>query len=486
MCLLEEFISGTDLKYNFNMQEIYSVSELTSSIKKHLESRYPALSVKGEISNFKEQSSGHLYFTLKDTESQISAVLFRGHARDLKRPPKNGDQVIVHGEINVYPPRGSYQIVIRKLDYLGVGELLMQLQALKTKLEKQGWFDASRKKPLPKFPRTIGVVTSPTGSVIQDILHILNRRFAGFHLVLYPVKVQGEGAAEEIAQAIEHFNHYALSDVLIVGRGGGSLEDLWAFNEERVAAAIFNSKIPVISAVGHETDFSIADFVADVRAPTPSAAAEIATLETAQQLHQLTQTKSRLKAIVTTLLQHYRKQLEHFQRHPPICNPYSLLEPHQQRIDDLRHDLNLCLRRHFQEKQLQLLSVRKQTLALKPSNQVLGLKQKLGILIKSIHSALIQQGAARKKSFDRESLRKHIDQRIHEQIHQKTQRLAQLASHLQGIDPKNLLTKGYCILFQEKKDSVILSTQELKAQDKVRLQLHDGKVHLTVNGMETS
>src|SRR5579871_3571193 len=174
------------------MQQIFSVSELTAAIKNLLEPRFPLLFVKGEISNFKEQSSGHLYFTLKDAQSQVSAVLFRGNARDLKRLPKNGDQVIVQGEISVYAPRGYYQIIIRKLDYLGIGELLMQLQALKDKLEKLGWFSSARKKPLPKFPRTIGVVTSPTGSVIQDILHVLDRRFAGFRLILCPVKVQGE------------------------------------------------------------------------------------------------------------------------------------------------------------------------------------------------------------------------------------------------------------------------------------------------------
>jgi exodeoxyribonuclease VII large subunit len=466
------------------MQAILSVSELTSSIKKHLESYFPLVFVKGEISNFKEQSSGHLYFTLKDQESQISAVLFRGNARELKRLPKNGDQVMVQGEINVYPPRGYYQIIIRKLDYLGIGELLLQLQVLKEKLEKRGWFDSSRKKTLPKFPRTIGVVTSPTGSVIQDILHILTRRFAGFQLILNPVKVQGDGAAEEIAQAIEHFNRYALADVLIVGRGGGSLEDLWAFNEEKVAAAIFNSKIPIISAVGHETDFSIADFVADVRAPTPSAAAEIAMLETAQHLHQLAQMRNRLKAVLLTALQYTRKQLENFNRHPCFSAPFLLIEPHLQRIDDLRSDLNLCLKRNLQEKQLQLLAFKKQAITLKPSNQILSLRQKLATLAKAIHTAIRQQLAIRKKSFDMASLRKNLDQRIHEQICQKTERLTQLASHLGGIDPKNLLAKGYCILFHEKKDSVILLTQELKPQDKVRLQLHDGKVHLTVNGFE--
>ncbi len=467
------------------MQEILSISELTSLIKKQLESRFPLVYAKGEISNFKEQSSGHLYLTLKDQESQISAVVFRGNARDLKRLPKNGDQVIVQGEINVYPPRGYYQIIIRKLDYLGVGELLMQLQALKDKLEKLGWFASSRKKALPKFPRTIGVVTSPTGSVIQDILNILNRRFAGFHLILNPVKVQGEGAAVEIAQAIEHFNRYTLADVLIVGRGGGSLEDLWAFNEEKVAAAIFHSKIPIISAVGHETDFSIADFVADTRAPTPSAAAEIAMLETSQHLHQLTHIKNRLRAIVLTSLQHNRKQLEGLKRHPCIASPFSMIEPYLQRLDDLRSDLHLCLKRYLQEKQLQLLALKKQTASLKPSNQILSLKQKLAILSKSIHNAMFQQFHTHKSLFDSVHLQKNLDQRMREQVRQRAERFAQLVSHLKGIDPKNLLTKGYCILFHEKKDSVILSIQELKEQDKVRVQLPDGKVHLTVNGLET-
>lgn len=416
------------------MQEILSVSELTSAIKKQLESRFHSLSVKGEISNFKEQSSGHLYFTLKDQGAQISAVLFRGNARELTRLPKNGDQVILHGELSVYEPRGNYQMIARRLEYLGVGELLMQLHALKAKLEKQGWFDAKRKKPLPKFPRTIGVVTSPTGSVIQDILNVLSRRFSGFHLILNPVKVQGAGAAEEIAQAIDAFNEHKLADLLIVGRGGGSLEDLWAFNEEKVAAAIFRSQIPIISAVGHETDFSIADFVADVRAPTPSAAAEIATSETAEQLLFLKRSQAQLRATLSALVHHHRRQLSQLQRHPYLLSPFSLLESHLQRVDDFRTDLSLSLQRHLQDKTLRLTALKTQIHSLNPKNQILSLKQKL----------------------------------------------SQLTSHLKGIDPKNLLTKGYCILFQEKNDSVILSTRELNEQDRVRLKLHDGEAHLIV------
>lgn len=466
------------------MEEILSVSALTAEIKKQLEPRFSAIQVKGEVSNLKEQASGHLYFTLKDQASQISAVLFRGNARDLSRPLKNGDQVVLRGEISVYSPRGYYQVVVRKLEYLGVGELLMQLHALKAKLQSQGWFDPSQKKPLPKFPRTIGVITSPTGSVIQDILHILGRRFSGFHLILNPVKVQGEGAASEIACAIEQFNRYNLVDVLIVGRGGGSLEDLWAFNEEKVASAIYHSKIPIISAVGHETDFSIADFVADVRAPTPSAAAEIATMETVQQLQFLTQSKNRLRGTVLTLLQHHKKQIENFKRHPQISAPLTLIEPHLQRIDDLRSDFNLCIKRNLQEKKIQLLAFQKQALAVKPINQILVLKQRLSTLSRSTLASILQQVSTRKKMFDPQTLRKNIDHRLLETLRQKRQRLQQLASHLKGIDPKNLLTKGYCILFQEKNDSVILSTSDLKELDKVRLQLQDGKALLTVNGIE--
>ncbi|MCB1083226.1 MAG: exodeoxyribonuclease VII large subunit, partial [Simkania sp.] len=224
--------------------EALSVTELTQAIKHQLESNFTALSVKGEVTNLRLQASGHYYFSLKDENAQISAVLFQGNARFAKHLPKMGDQVLIKGEINVYAPRGTYQIIVREIEHAGLGELLLKFHALKAKLEKMGWFDPAKKKPLPTYPKTIGVVTSPTGAVIQDILNVLKRRFPNFHLILNPVKVQGAGAAEEIAQAIDDFNRFGLADILIIGRGGGSLEDLWAFNEECVAAAIFRSKIP--------------------------------------------------------------------------------------------------------------------------------------------------------------------------------------------------------------------------------------------------
>ncbi|MBX3719235.1 MAG: exodeoxyribonuclease VII large subunit [Parachlamydiales bacterium] len=458
------------------MQEILTVSQLTSAIKKQLESRFTALSVRGEISNLKEQASGHLYFTLKDQDSQISAVLFRGNTRGLTRMPKGGDQVVVRGEISVYAPRGNYQLIVRELDYLGVGELLLKLHELKNKLEKRGWFSPEIKKKLPKYPKTIGVVTSATGSVIQDILNILNRRFSGFHLVLNPVKVQGEGAAQEIAKAIDQFNQHCLADVLIVGRGGGSLEDLWAFNEEVVADAIFRSQIPIISAVGHETDTSIADYVADVRAPTPSAAAEMAIAEKAQQLQFLKQSHARMTYAVKALASQHRKILERFQKSPHMRSAYTLLGTHLQRIDDFRNTLDLGMRQQLQKKQLQLQSLAKQSEALKPITQVHSLKQRLASMEKAVCTAICQQIASAKRHFDPVASREVLLKRCQFHLQEKKQRLQQLVSHLQAIDPKNLLTKGYCILFQEKLDSVILSSQELSVNTAVRILMHDGTV----------
>ena len=229
----------------------------------------------GEVSNLRAAGSGHLYFTLKDETAQIRAVCFRNQARYLKFKPQDGLAVIARGRLSVYEARGEYQLYVEFLEPAGLGALQLAFEQLKQKLAAEGLFDPARKKPLPVLPRVIGVVTSPTGAVIRDILRVLHRRFRNINVLIYPVKVQGEGAAQEIAQGIEYFNRNAPVDVMIVARGGGSLEDLWAFNEDVVARAIAASNIPVISAVGHETDFTIADFVADLRAPTPSAAAEL-------------------------------------------------------------------------------------------------------------------------------------------------------------------------------------------------------------------
>ncbi len=349
--------------------KIFSVSELTHAIKGLLEPHFCAISVKGEISNFKAQSSGHLYFSLKDAGSQISAVLFKGNAASLARMPKEGDQVVAKGEISLYAPRGQYQIVIRELQFLGVGELLLKLHQLKETLQQRGWFAPERKKPLPRLPRRIGVVTSPTGAVIQDILHILTRRFAGFHVILNPVKVQGEGAAQEIAQAISDFNKYQLADVLIVGRGGGSIEDLWAFNEEIVAKAIYESRIPVISAVGHETDFTIADWVADVRAPTPSAAAEIAIAEKTHLLQYLEKAAQQTRQRVSQQVRQYHERLHTLRKHPLLSSPYGILAPAIQRLDDYARQLEFVHPSiRIQERRDRLNRLKEHLLSLHPQN----------------------------------------------------------------------------------------------------------------------
>ncbi len=256
--------------------KIYSVSEITREIRLALEERFPEVWIEGEVSNFRPATSGHFYFSLKDENTQIRGVMFRGSNSQLKFRPENGLSVLCYGRITVYEPRGEYQIIVEHMEPKGVGAFQLAFEQLKKKLEAEGLFAPERKRPLPFLPQKIGIVTSPAGSVIRDMIHVLTRRFPNIQILLNPVAVQGEGAAQEIARAIEELNARDDVDLIIAGRGGGSIEDLWAFNEEVVARAIASSRIPVISAVGHETDFTIADFVADVRAPTPSAAAELA------------------------------------------------------------------------------------------------------------------------------------------------------------------------------------------------------------------
>ncbi len=437
--------------------KVFSVSELTFAIKRQLESTYPFVVVKGEISNFKQQSSGHLYFTLKDAQSQISAALFQGNARTLKHLPKSGDKVIVQGELSVYPPRGNYQLIVRSLQYEGVGELLLKFHELKQKLESQGWFDPKHKKPLPPFPKTIGVITSPTGAVIQDIVNVLTRRFSGFHLVLNPVKVQGEGSAQEIAAAIDEMNRFGLCDLLIIGRGGGSLEDLWAFNEECVADAIFRSHIPIISAVGHETDVTLADYVADVRAPTPSAAAEIAVAEKAQQLESLKLTHKRIASALKGLIDNRKVRLQSIAKHPLFSSPAHLLNTYQQRLDDLSSDITTKMTTSLMHMRMRLTAAQREASALNPKQNLLVWRQKIGVI------------------------QAQISRRAQEICSQKKERLKYLSTHLRAIDPRNLLTKGYCVLFPEKRDSAILSAKALNKGQKISILMHDGRVQSTID-----
>lgn len=485
-----------------------TVSQLTNAIKLSLESTFSLIYLQGEVTNFKLQSSGHLYFSLKDSNAQITAVMFRAEASSLRILPKAGDQVLIKGELNVYPPKGNYQLIVRELSFIGLGELLQKLELLKIKLHQLGWFKATHKQPLPRFPNRIGVVTSPTGAVIQDILNVLNRRFSGFHLILNPVKVQGTGAAQEIAQAIEQFNRYSLVDVIIIGRGGGSLEDLWAFNEEIVASAIYHSHLPIISAVGHETDHCIADYVADVRAPTPSAAAEIVIAEKQQQIEYLSVLRKRMQQTVGHLIQKNHYRLQGILKQPIFSHPYTLLEWRMQKLDDFRFDIEHSMRQLLKFKKTLLESKSSQALAFKPSHQFIHFKQKFEVyqrnLQQHMHYRFEQEGQKltqktqqlnhlwqtkqiqRRHAFNPEKLNQELKYLMDHRFNFYRQKMSYIFDLLKAMDPINLLEKGYSILFAEKSSFVINSVQQVKKGQQAKLLLSDGEVLITINEVTSS
>jgi exodeoxyribonuclease VII large subunit len=324
-------------------RKIWSVAELTARISTVLSTQFSNLWVEGEVSNFRPAQSGHLYFTLKDAQAAVKCVCFRSQAMRLKFRPEDGLKLIVRGSISVYEPRGEYQIYVEHIEPAGLGALQLAFEQLKKRLEAEGLFDEARKKPLPLLPRRIGVVTSPTGAAVRDICRILRRRFPGLHLIVYPVRVQGESAAEEIVAALKYFNRKQLVDVILVARGGGSIEDLWPFNEESVARAIAACTIPVVSGVGHETDFTIADFVADVRASTPSAAAEIVVKSRQEFQRHLQELEHKISQRTRYLLLEYRHHLKELTTHIGFRRLEDLLRRHRQQTDELTSRLVLAL-----------------------------------------------------------------------------------------------------------------------------------------------
>ena len=315
---------------------VFTVSELTEKLRALLEERFPIIWVEGEISNFKVYGSGHAYFTLKDANAQMRAVLFRNRARRIRFEPGDGLHVLAMGSVEVYPQRGEYQLVVELLEPRGLGALQLAFDQLKARLAAEGLFDEGRKRPLPRFPRKIGIVTSPSGAAIRDMLRVIGRRFGELHIVLAPCRVQGDGAAEEIAQGIRDLNRLGDVDVIIAGRGGGSLEDLWSFNEEVVARAIVASKVPVISAVGHEVDVTIADFVADLRAPTPSAAAELVVREKQAIVETVADLTHRLRRSMGRRLEHERRRTEALVTRRVLTDPSRPLRDLHRRVDTAR------------------------------------------------------------------------------------------------------------------------------------------------------
>jgi len=314
---------------------VLSVSEVTDSVKELLEGAFPDVWIRGEASNVRRPSSGHIYFTLKDAEAQLKAVLFRGAANRSSVLPEDGMELTVQGSLTVYAPRGDYQIVVSRLRPSGRGALYEAYEKLKARLAAEGLFEEGRKKEIPRLPGTVGVVTSGTGAAFQDILNVVHRRFQGLRIVLRPCKVQGAGAAEDIAAGVRAMDQWGGADVLIVGRGGGSIEDLWAFNEETVARAIAECETPVISAVGHDIDVTISDLVADLRAPTPSAAAELVVGEREQFLRRLDAAGRRLRKDLATAVQTARSSLEAVQSLPSFARPLLWLSPRVQALDGL-------------------------------------------------------------------------------------------------------------------------------------------------------
>ena len=317
-----------------NRVEPLTVSALTAQIKDILEDQVGEVSVTGEISNLRQQSSGHYYFTLKDEGSQIPCALFKGSAGRLAVAPKDGAKVVVEGEVSVYAPRGAYQLIVRSLEPVGKGDLHQRFEELKRKLQGEGLFDESRKRPIPEFVERVGIITSPTGAAVRDAIHVLQRRCPRVQLTVFGVKVQGEGAAEEVAEAIGEMGkrHF---DVLLVVRGGGSLEDLWAFNEEVVVRAVVASPIPVISGVGHETDFTICDFVADVRAPTPSVAAEMVSRPDVDWVEELRSWRDRLGEAAVDFLEEKMRRLGDLSGSYVFREPRKMVEMSGQRVDEL-------------------------------------------------------------------------------------------------------------------------------------------------------
>ncbi|MGD9972813.1 MAG: exodeoxyribonuclease VII large subunit, partial [Desulfatirhabdiaceae bacterium] len=319
-------------------RHIFSVAELTENIKVLLEDKYPFLWISGEISNLHRPSSGHYYFTLKDETAQISGVMFKGQAKNLAFDLEDGQHIIGMGRISVYSPRGAYQIILEYMEPKGIGALLLAYEKSKAGLAAEGLFDLVHKKPIPFLPQAICVITSPTGSVIHDILHIAGRRFHSVPVQIIPVKVQGDGADAEIVRAVELANRYAHADVIILARGGGSLEDLAAFNSEAVARAVFASRIPIISAVGHETDFTITDFVADLRAPTPSAAAELALPDKNALIARNTEQIFNLKRRIFRQVEYSRQHLNDLKNR--MVHPVKRIQDSRLRIDELLDRLN--------------------------------------------------------------------------------------------------------------------------------------------------
>jgi exodeoxyribonuclease VII large subunit len=434
---------------------IWSVSELSRQLSMALEERFPTVWVEGEISNFKVYGSGHAYFTLKDEGAQLRAVLFRNRMRRIRFQPGDGLHVLAFGAIEIYPQRGEYQLVVELLEPRGLGALQLAFEQLKERLGREGLFDPARKRPLPRFPRKIGIVTSPRGAALHDMLRVIGRRFGEIHVVLAPAKVQGDGAAAEVAQGIRELNALGGVDVIIVGRGGGSLEDLASFNDEMLARTIAASKIPVISAVGHEVDFTIADFVADVRAATPSQAAELVVREKRAVAESVGDLRRRLVRAMSRRLQVHRARLDAVRERRVLTDPHRPLRDLTRRLDEAAARLSRAAR----------ASLRHAAHALELATRDLRARNPV---VRTRHD--------RRRLDD---LRGRLERALARGLDRRRHRLVGAAGRLNSLSPLAVLGRGYSLTLKASGE-IVRSVGQVAVGDEVSVMLHEGRLDARV------
>jgi exodeoxyribonuclease VII large subunit len=432
-------------------RNILTVSQLNRATSRLLDEHFLSVLVEGEISNLAQPSSGHLYFSLKDAGAQVRCAMFKTQQRRLGFKPENGKQVIVKAQVSLYEPRGDFQLIVEHIEEAGDGALRRAFEALKLKLLEEGLFDAENKQSLPALPKTIGVITSPSGAAIRDILTVLRRRFSAVSVIIYPVAVQGDNAKYEIAKAIALANEQRQCDVIILGRGGGSLEDLWAFNEEIVARAIFASTIPIISAVGHETDVTIADFVADLRAATPSAAAEHATPDQQEWLSRFVQLEARLQQQLQRKLSQKLQSLAWLTKRLQQQHPGQKLAKNAQRMDELELRLNQAMQTKIRHNKSHIEAKIAKLWQYSPAVTINNYKQKQDYLSKRLITVT-----------------RHKLEGFHQQ-------LLNVSQTLHAVSPLATLNRGYALVIHQPSGQIIRSTQQLKPGDMVETRLAEGR-----------
>lgn len=416
--------------------------------------------LKGEISNFTRHSSGHMYFTLKDEGGRIKCIMFASYNQRLPFVPKDGMKVLARGGISVYERDGQYQFYATAMQPDGIGSLYLAFEQLKRKLDAEGLFSDRNKRPIPAYPRTVGVITSPTGAAVRDVLITIQRRNPAVNVLLYPVSVQGAQAAPSIVKAIAAMNALGEADVLIVGRGGGSLEELWAFNEEAVARAVRGSRIPVISAVGHETDFTIADFAADLRAPTPTAAAELAVPHAAELRQRIASLRQQLAGSLRYTLNRSRERLDRASRSPVFTQPRRSLLVQAERLDRLRERMNYRISAQYARSLDKLTRLSGRLGAKSPEQQAAMARHKLDALRRGLTASmngLTKDGAAR---------------------------FGSLLRHLDALSPLKIMARGYSLVYDEQEKKLVRSVDHVQPGDLVRVRLADGKLSCQVWGIE--